>query len=117
MFTQRLQRGTAVLDSTGHVVGTVIGSYPLDGGGDPEFAIVRGRRFGGGTKLLPVAAAKSHPGALQLPFSASRIGEAPEFDRGGPHASQAAHARTFWGEHVGDEARRLGFRRLAALRD
>jgi hypothetical protein len=117
MVTHRLKRGLIVLDAQARVVGRVEGTFPLDGGNDPDFAIVRIRRFGGEKKLLPIGAARVHPGAVQVPYSSEHISEAPEYDDSRAHYDQAAHARSFWGEHADDDASRLGYRRLAALRD
>ena len=113
----RLKRGTLVLDAQTTVVGRVEGTFPLDGGNDPDFAIVRVRRFGGEKKLLPIAAARFHPGALQVPYSSARIADAPVYDDSRGHYDQAAYARSFWGEHADDDAARLGYSRLVALRD
>ena len=112
-----LKRGLPVLDSGARVVGRVEGTWPDDGSGDPDYAVVRIRRFGGEHKLLPVRAARFLPSALQVPFSASHIDDAPAFDPDRRGHEQAARARSFWGEHAGDEAGRLGYARLVALRD
>lgn len=117
MLTTRLQRGLIVLDAQARVVGRVEGTFPLDGGYDPDFAIVRIRRFGGEKKLLPVRAARVHPGAVQVPYSSERIADAPVYDDDRAHRDQAAWARSYWGEHADDDARRLGYDRLVTLRD
>lgn len=114
MRLPRLSRGLAVLSSDAEVVGQVEGTCPLDGGGEATFAVVRMRRFGGGRKLLPVAAARFHLGVVQLPFPSIRIDEAPAFQEHRPPYDQIAHARGFWGEQAGDDAGRLGYGRLAA---
>ena len=117
MITPRLHRGLIVLDAQARVVGRVEGSFPLDGGNDPDFAVVRMRRFGSDKKLLPVGAARVHPGAIQVPYSADRIADAPVYDDTRAHYDQAAWARSYWGEHADDDVARLGYRRMAALRD
>ncbi len=106
-----------VLDADGAVVGRVEGAFPLDGGGDADLVVVRLRRFGEYMKLLPASAARHDDGTVQLPVTASRVEEAPPYDPARGAAEQAAHARHFWRDHAGDEAGRLGFARLAALRD
>ncbi len=117
MHTTRLQRGTLVLDAQAQVVGRVEGTFPLDGGNDPDFAIVRLRRFGGEKRLLPIAAARWLPTAIQVPYSSAHISDAPSYEADRAHYDQAAYARSYWGEHADDDAARLGYRRLVALRD
>lgn len=112
-----LKRGVQVLDSDSRVVGRVEGTWPDDGGGEPDFAVVRIRRFGGEHKLLPVRAARFSEAAVQVPYSATHIDDAPSFDPDRRGYDQAARARSFWGEHADDDAGRLGYERLAALRD
>ena len=107
----------AVLDSDARVIGRVEGTFPAAATWDAEFAVVRGRRFGGGHRLLPVTAARFHPGAVQVPFTAQRVAAAPEFDDDRPHRGQADHARAYWGAHADSDARRLGYSRLVTLRD
>ncbi len=117
MRPRLLHRGMTVLDAGGAVLGRVEGSFPLDGGGEADLAVVRLRRFGESMKLLPVSAARYDAGAVQLPVTAARVDDAPSYDPARGAADQAAHARFFWGEHAGDDAGRLGYARLAALRD
>lgn len=99
------------------MLGRIEGSFPLDGGGESALAIVRLRRFGEYLKLLPVSAARYDDGCVWLPITAARVDDAPPYDPARATAGQAAEARFFWGEHVGGHAGRLGFARLAALRD
>jgi hypothetical protein len=70
-------RGLEVIDADGRTVGVVADTVPLDGGGEPELALVRvGGRF---TRLryLPIRSARLEAGAMHVPWLKWQIDDAP----------------------------------------
>jgi hypothetical protein len=70
-------RGIEVIDADGRTVGTVADTCPLDGGGEPQLALVRvGSRFSR-LRYLPLRAARFEDGRMHLPWKRWQIDDAP----------------------------------------
>src|SRR3954454_25375287 len=71
-FTMRTLRmhllGIEVADSSGSVLGSVVDTYPFDGGGELEMIVLRLRRFGE-RRMLPVSELRIEHGRIVVPFS------------------------------------------------
>jgi sporulation protein YlmC with PRC-barrel domain len=76
-FRSRDVRGMEVIDATGRVIGTVADTCPLDGGGEPELALVRvGRRFPT-LRYLPLRSGVVEDGRMRVPWTKWQIDDAP----------------------------------------
>ena len=56
--------GLDVADSSGSALGSVVDTYPFDGGGELEMIVLRLRRFGE-RRMLPVSELRLHEGRLE----------------------------------------------------
>ena len=94
--TARAYRGSTVLGPGGEHVGVVADFWPLDGGGEPELALVRvGRRFGRDRYLPLDGRAQLRDGALHVPWQRWEIDDAPRADD--RRWGDPAHlARSYW---------------------
>jgi sporulation protein YlmC with PRC-barrel domain len=73
-------RGLEVIDADGRTIGVVSDTVPLDGGGEPELALVRvGARFAR-MRYLPIRAAWIRGHAMHVPWSKWQIDDAPSAD-------------------------------------
>src|SRR6185437_7698316 len=60
--------GIEVADCSGAVLGSVVDTYPFDGGGELEMVVLRLRRFGE-RRMLPVSELRIEDGRIVVPFS------------------------------------------------
>lgn len=107
--------GLTILDRQGGIAGRVEGTFPYDGS-EPEFAVVRIGRFGR-RKLVPLYAARRiDPLAIQVPYTAADLDDAPSLDEERYESEQAMSARSHFGTHrLTDD--RYDFDEVAAGRD
>jgi hypothetical protein len=68
--------GHTVSDWQGEVLGRVIDTWPYDGGGEPELAVVRMNRLGL-RRMVPVDAIVRLGGELRLPFERWQVEDSP----------------------------------------
>jgi hypothetical protein len=95
MLVERPVRGCAVLDRDGTLVGKVTDTWPEDGGGVPELALVAvGNRFPR-SRYVPLADARLAGDFLVVPMTRGEIDEAPSADdRRWGHPADLA--RSYW---------------------
>jgi hypothetical protein len=87
--------GQLLIDRNADTIGRINGTWPLDGGGEPEFALVRTGRFGE-THLVPLADAEVVDGLLQVPFSCREVADGPTLEMGRYLHEQVDRARVHY---------------------
>lgn len=92
---QHVHLGQALVDRDGVTIGSVDGTWPLDGGGEPEFALVRIGRFGE-TRLVPLAGLAEVAGLLYVPFTRREVEDGPALELGRFLYEQVDRARTYY---------------------
>jgi hypothetical protein len=70
--------GLTVSDYQGDVLGRVIDTWPFDGGGEPELAVVRMGRLGQ-RRMVPVDALRLFGGELRLPYARWQVEDSPPY--------------------------------------
>jgi hypothetical protein len=68
--------GRTISDWQGEAVGQVIDTWPFDGGGEPELAVIRLGRLGQ-RRMVPVEALRFVGVSLRLPFERWQIEDSP----------------------------------------
>jgi len=87
--------GTEVADVSGRVLGSVVDTYPFDGGGELEMVVLRLRRFGE-RRMLPVEELRLKDGRLHAPFSRRQIEDSPALSTGRHADEDPWRAKTYW---------------------
>jgi hypothetical protein len=87
--------GIAVADSSGSVLGSVVDTYPFDGGGELEMVVLRLRRFGE-RRFLPVSEMRLKDGRLYAPYSKRQIEDSPALSTGRHADEDPWRAKTYW---------------------
>jgi hypothetical protein len=87
--------GLDVADSSGRLLGTVVDTYPFDGGGELDMVVVRLRRFGE-RRMLPVDDLRVQNGRLMAPFTRMQIEDSPDLGEGRHAADDPWRAKTYW---------------------
>src|SRR5215212_10085931 len=87
--------GLDVADAGGSVVGSVVETYPLDGGGELEMVVLRLRRLGE-RRMLPVSALRLQDGRLLSPFTRRQIEDSPALSTGRHAEEDPWRAKTYW---------------------
>jgi hypothetical protein len=87
--------GLDVADSSGSALGSVVDTYPFDGGGELEMIVLRLRRFGE-RRMLPVSELRLHEGRLVAPFSRRQIEDSPALSTGRHADEDPWRAKTYW---------------------
>jgi len=70
--------GLVVHDWQGEALGRVLDTWPFDGGGEPELAVVRLGRLGQ-RRMVPVESMEFVGGQLRLPFERWQVEDSPPF--------------------------------------
>jgi hypothetical protein len=70
--------GLMVLDWQGEEMGRVIDTWPFDGGGEPQLAVLRMGRLGE-RRMVPIAELEFAGGALRLPYLRYQVEDSPPF--------------------------------------
>jgi hypothetical protein len=70
--------GHMVSDWQGRVLGNIVDTWPFDGGGEPELAVIRIGRLGQ-RRMVPVDAMIAIGGELRLPYERFQIEDSPPF--------------------------------------
>jgi hypothetical protein len=87
--------GQLLVDRRDAAIGRIDGTWPLDGGGEPEFAMVRIGRFGE-SRLVPLAGAVVVDGLLQVPLTCREVEDAPALELGRYLYEQVDRARAYY---------------------
>ena len=87
--------GIEVADCSGAVLGSVVDTYPFDGGGELEMVVLRLRRFGE-RRMLPVSELRFHEGRLVSPYSRHQIEDSPGMSTGRHADEDPWRAKTYW---------------------
>jgi hypothetical protein len=94
-FPRASTLGVLLVDCHEDTIGRIDGTWPLDGSGEPEFAIVRTGRFGE-TRLVPLKDARVVDGLLQVPFTRREVDDAPALELGRYLYEQVDRARAYY---------------------
>jgi hypothetical protein len=87
--------GHEVLDGTGVMVGTVVDTFPFDGG-EVELVVVRLNGALGGKRMLAIDDLWADGWGLRTPYSAWQVEDSPAL-RSGRHAADDPYlARSYW---------------------
>src|SRR4051812_50004863 len=70
--------GQTISDWQGDVLGRVIDTWPFDGGGEPELAVVRMGRLGQ-RRMVPISELIVVAGELRLPFARYQVEDSPPY--------------------------------------
>ena len=87
--------GTEIADVSGRVLGSVVDTYPFDGGGELEMVVLRLRRFGE-RRFLPVSELRLKDGRLHAPYSKRQIEDSPALSTGRHADEDPWRAKTYW---------------------
>jgi hypothetical protein len=87
--------GLEVVDREGGELGTVVDTYPFDGGGEPELAVLRLGRLGE-RRMVPVSTLHVVGMHVRVPFARWQVEDSPSVccDRYG--ADDPHRARSYW---------------------
>jgi hypothetical protein len=88
--------GRWVSDPDGEPVGTVVDTWPYDGGGEVEMVVVRLGRFDQ-RRMLPAGSLVADlAGGLRTPFAREQVEDAPALDDGRYAAAADERAMSHW---------------------
>ena len=87
--------GLEVADVTGTVLGSVVDTYPFDGGGELEMVVLRLRRFGE-RRMLPAADLQHFAGRLYAPYTRAQIEDSPALHTGRHSGDDPDRAKWYW---------------------
>jgi hypothetical protein len=88
--------GLMVTDCQGEELGRVIDTWPFDGGGEPELAVVRMGRLGG-RRMVPVDAMQHLGAELWLPYHRFQVEDSPPFGENRHTLDDDPHcAASYW---------------------
>ena len=87
--------GQLLVDRDDRAIGRIDGTWPLDGGGEPEFALVRIGRFGE-SRLVPLSGSEVVDGLLQVPFSRREVEDGPALAMGRFLHDQVDRTRAYY---------------------
>jgi hypothetical protein len=93
--------GTEVLDSAGTHVGRIATTWPLDGSGEPELALVRVGRHLPRLRYLPLDTARFEGEKVHVPYLRWQIEDAPSAEDN-RYAEPAHVAKAYWMTAVDD---------------
>jgi hypothetical protein len=88
--------GLTVSDWQGDVLGRVIDTWPFDGGGEPELAVVRMGRLGQ-RRMVPVDELQQVGSELRLPYARWQVEDSPPFGENRHTIDDDPHcAASYW---------------------
>ena len=105
-------RGKPLLDVDGAAVGRIADTWPLDGSGEADYAVVQMGRFSR-PRLVPLRPSRHSEDGLQVPYTRLEIDDAPLLDLSG-HYDPAGLAHAYWQQLTDAEA--LGYDAVARER-
>ena len=102
--------GRRVTDPQGQPVGTVVDTWPFDGGGEIELAVVRLGRLGE-RRMLPIATLHSDGRGLRTPYACWQVEDSPALQEGRHAVEAIERAMSYWmWEEPADSLRALWLR-------
>jgi hypothetical protein len=87
--------GRRVSDPLGRSVGTVVDTWPFDGGGEVELAVVRLGRLGE-RRMLPVATLHVDGPDLRTPYAYWQVEDSPPLEDGRHAVEDIERAMSYW---------------------
>jgi hypothetical protein len=87
--------GRRVTDWQGRPVGVVVDTWPFDGGGEPELAVLRLGRLGE-RRMLPVGTLHVEGGELRTPYARWQVEDSPALEEGRHAADACERAMSYW---------------------
>jgi hypothetical protein len=87
--------GRRVSDWQGAVVGTVVDTWPFDGGGEVELVVVRLGRLGE-RRMLPVGSLHVEGGDLRTPYACWQVEDSPALEDGRHAVEAVERAMSYW---------------------
>ena len=88
--------GRRIFDITGERVGRVVETWPYDGGGEIEMAVVRMHRLGE-SRLVPVGTLRLRDdGDLVTPYSRWQVEDSPALEEGRHALAAEERAVSYW---------------------
>lgn len=87
--------GREVVDGTGLPLGSVVDTYPFDGG-EVELAVVRLDGAFSGRRLIPVEDLEDVMPALRTPFARWQVEDSPPLSGGRHGAEDPDRAKSYW---------------------
>jgi len=93
--SRRTLLGFQVLDCSGEEIGTVVDTWPDDGGWEVELVVVRLHHFGE-RRMLPIDDVVAWGGVIRAPYSRLQIEDAPAVEGGVHKAEDPYRALGYW---------------------
>ena len=88
--------GLTVSDWHGEALGRVIDTWPFDGGGEPELAVLRMGRLGQ-RRMVPVSALRLFGEELRLPYARWQVEDSPAYGENRHTIDDDPHnAASYW---------------------
>jgi hypothetical protein len=87
--------GRRVSDPLGHPVGTVVDTWPFDGGGEVELVVVRLGRLGE-RRMLPVATLHADGRELRTPYARWQVEDSPALEDGRHAVEAIERSMSYW---------------------
>jgi hypothetical protein len=87
--------GREVVDAAGLPLGSVVDTYPFDGG-EVELAVVRLDGIFGGRRMIPVEDLEDAVLALRTPFARWQVEDSPQLSGGRHGADDPERAKGYW---------------------
>jgi hypothetical protein len=87
--------GRRVSDPQGQPVGTVVDTWPFDGGGEVELAVVRLGRLGE-RRMVPVGSLHSDGLGLRTPYARWQVEDSPALEDGRHAVEAIERAMSYW---------------------
>jgi hypothetical protein len=95
IMRRRSVLGRRVSDPQGQPVGTVVDTWPFDGGGEVELAVVRLGRLGE-RRMLPIATLHSDGRDLRTPYASWQVEDSPALEDGRHAVEAIERAMSYW---------------------
>ena len=87
--------GRRVTDPLGQPVGTVVDTWPFDGGGEIELVVVRLGRLGE-RRMLPIASLHTDGVGLRTPYASWQVEDSPALEDGRHMVETIERAMSYW---------------------
>jgi hypothetical protein len=87
--------GQRVADPYGAVVGTVVDTWPFDGGGEVELVVIRLGRLGE-RRVLPVGTLHADGHGLRTPYAFWQVEDSPALEDGRHAVDAFERAMSYW---------------------
>jgi hypothetical protein len=87
--------GRRVSDWQGEPVGTIVDTWPFDGGGEAELALVRLGRLGE-RRMLPIASLHAEGPDMRTPYGRWQVEDSPALEEGRHAVEAIERAMSYW---------------------